>query len=220
MRSAASSRAGRERKNAARRLQAMRGAKSSRVAIAIAVFGAIAIAGSSASAMNGAATTADCIAMAMPLPVSGSMTPEASPIMKMPSSTAERARKMTGSEERKPSCAGAYRAYIVIQRPLLGANRFDERVPSAFVSLQAAGVHEAADVRDAVFDVVHAEVAVGEGVELDDALRAVAAVVAFESEVAMRAVADEARVRVADRIVPSVPTRRRRRARERCRRRR
>ena len=123
--------------------------------------------------MNDAAMTADCIAMAMPLPVSGSMTPDASPIMKMPSSTAERARKMTGSEERNPSCAGAYRAVQRLQRLLLGADGFDERIPSAFVSLQAARVHEAADVRDAVFDVVHAEVAVGEGVKLDDALRSI-----------------------------------------------
>src|SRR5207244_9425590 len=56
--------------------------------------------------MNGAATSADWMAMAMPLPVSGSTIPEASPTMKIPCSTAERARKITGSEERKASCAG------------------------------------------------------------------------------------------------------------------
>jgi hypothetical protein len=49
--------------------------------------------------------------MAMPLPVSGSITPEASPIMNTPPSTAERARKITGSEERKCSCAGWCAAY-------------------------------------------------------------------------------------------------------------
>ena len=121
--------------------------------------------------MNGAATSADCMAIAMPLPVSGSMTPDASPIMKMPSSTAERARKITGSEERKPLLRRRVPRVHRLQRRLLGADRFDERVPSSFVSLRAAGVDEAADVRDAALDVVHAEVAAAEGVELDDALR-------------------------------------------------
>src|ERR1700686_2911568 len=73
------------------------------------------------------------------------------------------------------------------------------------MSLQPPRVHEPTDVRDAALDVAHAEVTIGERIELDDALRPLAAVVPLEPEVAMRAIADESAFKLLIETPPPSP---------------
>src|SRR5688572_7924840 len=79
----------------------------------------------------------------------------------------------------------------LLQPRLLGTNGLDERIPSALVSRKSRCMHESADVRDAAFDGVDAEVAAREGVEVDGRRRRVRGVVPLESEIAMRPIASE-----------------------------
>src|SRR6185436_8368390 len=97
----------------------------------------------------------------------------------------------------------------LLQPRMLAADRLDERVPFSFVSGEAAGVHEAADVGQRAFDGVDAEVAFGERVEVD-VLRVPCSVfrvpiVAFEAEVAVGVIGDEAAVQLLVESAPAAP---------------